>query len=107
MLESVTVRRGWRAAVQALVTIAFLALVFAATDEELLFARIARLDATWVSVALLATLPQYLLSAARWRLTAARLGVSLPLKTAVAEYYLAMLTNQLLPGGVIGDAARA
>ena len=92
---------------KALVTIAFLALVVAAVDEELLLARIAQLDPAWVAVALVATLPQYLLSAMRWRLTAARLGVSVPFKTAVAEYYLATLTNQLLPGGVIGDAARA
>ena len=51
--------------------------------------------------------PQVVLSAWRWRLTAARLGAHLPLGAAVREYYLATFLNQVLPGGVMGDAARA
>mgnify|MGYP000285277544 CR=1 FL=1 len=61
----------------------------------------------WIVLALALTLPQMLLSAWRWRLTACRLGLSLDWARALREYYLAMFLNQVLPGGVAGDAARA
>lgn len=61
----------------------------------------------WVLLALALTLPQVLLSAWRWRLTACRLGLSLGWGRALREYYLALFLNQVLPGGVAGDAARA
>ncbi len=47
-----------------------------------------------------------LASAARWADTAARLGHPVPRRRAVAEYYAASLLNQVLPGGVAGDAVR-
>jgi len=97
----------WKAIFRALFSVALLAIVILFVDEEILFERISALDAVWVGVALLATLPQYFLSAARWRLTAERLGAILSFRTALSEYYLAVLTNQILPGGVLGDAARA
>jgi len=50
---------------------------------------------------------QIVLSALRWRLTAARLGQHFGAGFAVREYYLAVLANMTLPGGVIGDAGRA
>lgn len=50
---------------------------------------------------------QIVLSALRWRFTAARLGQHLALGHAVREYYVASALNQLLPGGVGGDALRA
>jgi uncharacterized membrane protein YbhN (UPF0104 family) len=100
-------RGRWRAALQAIVSIGFLTLVVVLIDEDVLVQRIAALDPSWVALALAATLPQFILSAARWRLTAERLGADLPFKTALGEYYLAVLTNQILPGGVLGDAARA
>lgn len=61
----------------------------------------------WLALALALSLPQVALSAWRWRLTAQQLGVPLGFRTALAEYYLATLLNQLLPGGVMGDANRA
>lgn len=61
----------------------------------------------WILLALALTLPQMLLSAWRWRLTASRLGLSLSWAHALREYYLAIFLNQVLPGGVAGDAARA
>ncbi len=61
----------------------------------------------WLAAALALGVPQVVLSAWRWRLTAARLGAHLPLGAAVREYYLATFLNQVLPGGVMGDAARA
>ena len=48
-----------------------------------------------------------LLSALRWQRTAKALGLELPRSEAVREYYMAQFVNQTLPGGVLGDAARA
>jgi hypothetical protein len=42
----------------------------------------------------------------RWRLVARRLGVDLPLGTAVAAYYRSLFLNLTLPGGVVGDVHR-
>ncbi|MBD0415299.1 lysylphosphatidylglycerol synthase transmembrane domain-containing protein [Oryzicola mucosus] len=50
---------------------------------------------------------QIVLSAVRWRFTAARLGQTMSLSLAIREYYIASLLNQTLPGGMAGDALRA
>jgi uncharacterized membrane protein YbhN (UPF0104 family) len=97
----------WKSALRVLFSLGLLAGVFFVVDTQILIERISALDLFWVAAALLVTIPQYLLSAARWQLTAKRLGASLSLPTALSEYYLAVLTNQVLPGGVLGDAARA
>jgi uncharacterized membrane protein YbhN (UPF0104 family) len=47
------------------------------------------------------------LSAWRWCLVARGLGVTLPLRVAVADYYRALFLNAALPGGVLGDVHRA
>lgn len=97
----------WKSALRVLFSLSLLAIVFFLIDTEILIERISALDPFWVVVALLATIPQFLLSAARWQLTAKRLGASLSFRLALSEYYLAVLANQVLPGGVLGDAARA
>lgn len=61
----------------------------------------------WLLAALALSIPQVALSAWRWRLTAERLGAPLRFGEALREYYLATFLNQVLPGGVMGDAARA
>ena len=43
----------------------------------------------------------------RWSWTARRLGLRLPLRTAVLAYYRSQFLNQTLPGGVLGDVHRA
>lgn len=43
----------------------------------------------------------------RWCLVARRLGLPLPLATAVADYYQALFLNSVLPAGVLGDVHRA
>lgn len=65
------------------------------------------LDRRWLLLALLLTVVQVVLSAWRWRYTAHRLGLTLARGSALSEYYLATLVNQVLPGGVVGDAQRA
>jgi len=61
----------------------------------------------WLAAALAALTVQTVLSAMRWRLTAAQFGIPLKPGHAVREYYLSQIVNQSLPGGVIGDAGRA
>jgi uncharacterized membrane protein YbhN (UPF0104 family) len=62
----------------------------------------------WAVAGLLALVQaQVWLSALRWRLIARRLGVGLAWPRAAGEYYAGTLINQVLPGGVAGDAARA
>ncbi|WP_020658432.1 lysylphosphatidylglycerol synthase transmembrane domain-containing protein [Amycolatopsis benzoatilytica] len=48
-----------------------------------------------------------LASAARWRLVAAGLGLRLPFREAVGDYYGAQFLNGVLPAGVLGDVHRA
>ncbi len=76
-------------------------------DLGALLARLNDLSARWLALALLISIPQVVLSAWRWRLTARYMGLSLPLPTAVSEYYLSTFLNQVLPGGVTGDLGRA
>lgn len=64
-------------------------------------------DPFWLVLGFALILPQTILSALRWRLVAARLGVAIPAASAVAEYYVAIFLNQVLPGGVAGDVTRA
>jgi len=70
-------------------------------------ARLVEMDPAWVSIALLLSIAQVVGSAWRWRFTAGRLGLELPMPRAVSEYYLATFLNQVLPGGVVGDVSRA
>jgi glycosyltransferase 2 family protein len=76
-------------------------------DASAVIERFVDWSPVWLLLALAISGLQVVLSAWRWCFTAARLGLELPLTTAVAEYYLATFLNQVLPGGVVGDAGRA
>ncbi|MGM0637385.1 MAG: lysylphosphatidylglycerol synthase transmembrane domain-containing protein, partial [Pseudomonadota bacterium] len=76
-------------------------------EPEAILGQVQRLSPGWAVLALALTLPPLALSAWRWRLTARLLGLSLGFRHALREYYLALFLNQVLPGGVAGDAARA
>ncbi|MCF3972774.1 lysylphosphatidylglycerol synthase transmembrane domain-containing protein [Paracoccus salsus] len=82
-------------------------LVLAALDAGDAIARLRAVEPGWVLASLAALTAQTLLSAWRWRLTAGRLGVHVAPRRAVAEYYLAQLVNQTVPGGMVGDVGRA
>lgn len=96
-----------QAALRLLVSLGLLAALAAWLDPSAIAAQLRDLSPGWVLVALALSLPQVLVSAWRWRLTARLLGVPLPRRTAIGDYYLATFLNQLLPGGVMGDVARA
>jgi uncharacterized membrane protein YbhN (UPF0104 family) len=90
-----------------IVTVGVFAVLALVVDFDQVVGRLGSLHPMWVLAALAVTVPQVALSAWRWRFTARELGVDLPLGSAVAEYYLATLLNQVLPGGVAGDVSRA
>lgn len=86
---------------------ALLGVLASVLDPVEVAVRLRGLHPGWVAAALALSVVQVVLSAWRWRFTARRLGLRLPLGAAVAEYYLATFLNQLLPGGVVGDVSRA
>ncbi|KPQ01321.1 lysylphosphatidylglycerol synthase transmembrane domain-containing protein [Marinobacter sp. HL-58] len=76
-------------------------------DIPALWQELARFSLPMLLAAMVVSVVQVMVSAWRWRYTAAQLGVSLPFAVAVREYYLATFLNQVLPGGVLGDVNRA
>lgn len=102
-------RRGGRtaAAVRVAVSATLLVIVARLIDLGAVAERLAALDAGWVALGLVLTVGQMALLSWRWRYTAARLRIELPFRTAIGEYYLGMMLNQVLPGGVVGDVSRA
>lgn len=88
-------------------TLCILGSVVWLVDVNALRTRLSDLSLGWLSLALLISVPQIMLSAWRWRLTASHMGMSLSLPTAISEYYLSTFLNQILPGGMTGDLGRA
>ncbi len=76
-------------------------------DPARVVAEVSRVAPWPLAAALAVTVLQTFVSAWRWRFTSARLGVPLSWPRAVGDYYLASFVNQVMPGGVAGDALRA
>lgn len=76
-------------------------------DTAAIAAEISSFSPAWLAAAVAVTFFQVLLSAWRWRFTAHRLGLPLPWRRALGDYYLAIFVNQALPGGMAGDVLRA
>lgn len=103
-------RRVWAMALragQAVLAVGLLALLWRVAGGAEAARSLAAADMVWLAAALGALSVQTVLSALRWKLTAAHLGIHLSAAEAVREYYLSQVVNQSLPGGVIGDAGRA
>lgn len=94
-------------ALRIAISVAFIVGLLGWLDAQGLAMAFAAPHLGWLALALALGVPQVVLSAWRWRLTASRLGVPLSLARAVREYYLATFINQVLPGGILGDATRA
>jgi len=92
---------------RVLVSLGVLALLGWLLDLERVPGMLLQMDPVWILLALVITVLQTTLSAWRWCFTASRLGMHLPLRMALREYYLGAFLNQLLPGGVMGDVTRA
>lgn len=100
-------RRRVGAVMRIAALVVMLGLLFAALDGKTALASLGQANLGLVLLALVTVQIQFLLSAVRWRFTASRLGLPLPMGRALREYYVAGFLNQTLPGGVAGDAARA
>ncbi len=102
-MTGMRVRPGLRFAV----SMGLLAVLWHLTDGHRVLDQLGNLEAGFALAALAVTVPQVALSAWRWHFAALRLGLCLPFRQAFVEYYLATFLNQVLPGGIAGDAARA
>ena len=96
-----------RLLLRLVVSIGLLAAVALAVDPARVVRHLGSLHPGWVLTALALSALQLALSAWRWHFTAQRLDLQLPWSTALREYLLASFINQVLPGGVVGDASRA
>lgn len=92
---------------KGLVSLGLLVAVALWVEPDAVMAEVQRFAPGWMALALLISVLQVMLSAWRWQLTAGLIDVPLRYRYALREYYLALLVNQLLPGGVLGDAGRA
>ncbi|MEL6521942.1 MAG: lysylphosphatidylglycerol synthase transmembrane domain-containing protein [Pseudomonadota bacterium] len=90
-----------------LVSVGLIGFLLIITDGANALTRLASADWRWLGTALALLTVQTVLMAVRWKITAAPLGLSIRFFWAIREYYLAQLINQIVPGGVVGDAARA
>jgi hypothetical protein len=98
---------GIRIALKWLVTALIIGAVLFFVDGKTLLREVASIPPAAMVAGLVLGIGQVFLSAWRWRYTANLLGLPIPYMQAVREYYLATFTNQVLPGGVLGDVNRA
>ena len=101
------IRRTPVASLRALVSLGLLATLALWLDPAAIARQVSEVDPVWLAAALALGTLQFALSAERWRRTAARLDIPLGKRRALTDYYIAGFANQVLPGGVIGDAGRA
>lgn len=94
-------------ALQVVCLVAIVWLLWRAVDWREALVLLQSADPRWLAAAALALTLQTVLSALRWRITAAQLGIEISISDALREYYLSQVVNQSLPGGVVGDAGRA
>jgi uncharacterized membrane protein YbhN (UPF0104 family) len=99
--------RHWIYALKVLTSLALLLLVASSVDFGAALGTLLGADPLPLLLALGLVQVQIVLSAVRWRFTAARLGQPMALDHAVAEYYVASLLNQVTPGAMAGDLLRA
>ena len=99
--------KRWPGFLRLAVSISLLLGVFLMLDTSKIVSRLVQMQSIWVATALLVSSIQISASAWRWKFTASRLGIDLPFKKGLGEYYLATFLNQVLPGGILGDVSRA
>lgn len=99
--------RGWRLPLQLAVTVILLVALWRLSGGEALLRRLGSADPLWIGAGLAFATAASVAAALRWRYTARRIGATLGVGRAIREFYLALFLNQVLPGGISGDAVRA
>lgn len=99
-------RRAARIAGGVTVSAGLLAWALSRVDRGDVLAILAGADLRWLALTAVLVPVQVALAATRWRVASRQLGLPLSGREAVSEYALSTLLNQLLPGGIGGDAVR-
>lgn len=99
--------RELRAPLQVIVTVSLLAILWQLVGGEAVMERLASADLAWVVAGFACATAAMGFAAMRWRYTALCVGATLTVERSIKEFYLAGLLNQILPGGILGDALRA
>jgi uncharacterized membrane protein YbhN (UPF0104 family) len=102
-----TMRHRYRIVIRVFGLLGLLAALFLAVDLGAAAGMLLSAEPAPIVAAAFLVQLQIVLSALRWRFTAARLGHMIGRGRAIGEYYLASLLNLVVPGGVGGDALRA
>ncbi len=98
--------RRLRAFAGLLVSLGLLGLLAWRLDLRGVLQALGELRLGWLALAAALGPLQVLLASERWRLASARVGSALGRWEAWREYALSTFVNQVLPGGIAGDAAR-
>lgn len=95
-----------RALLSVGVSAGLLLAIYTALDLDQLTALFSASDPIWFLAAALLVPVQVVLCALRWHRVSSDLSLDFSLQRAVEEYGLSVLLNQILPGGIAGDAVR-
>lgn len=93
--------------IKLIASAALVAAVIWWVDGAEVIAHLSGLSFGWIILSMLSLVLATASMARRWQLVADHLGLRLTYGTALREYYLGTFINQVLPGGVTGDIARA
>jgi hypothetical protein len=93
-------------AIEIVVSIALLAVLFSRVDMAALWASARRASTVWLLVALGLYLVNVLMSTWRWRLLLNAQGVRIPSRTLFSSYLVAFFFNNFLPSIIGGDVVR-
>ena len=93
--------------VKVITSFAVLALVFWFSDPQAVLGRLKGASVGWLVLSGLSLGALTFLMARRWQIVAASFEIEISYPHAVREYYIAQMVNLVLPGGVVGDVARA
>jgi uncharacterized membrane protein YbhN (UPF0104 family) len=76
-------------------------------DAQTVFGHLRGASIGWLVLAGVSLTALTFLMAKRWQMVADAVDIQISYPRAVAEYYIAQLVNAVVPGGVVGDVARA
>lgn len=93
--------------IKFVVSIGLVALVFWWVDGADVLWRLSGVSIPWMTLGVVALSAATFSMARRWQIVAAHLGLHLSFWASLREYYLGSFINQVVPGGVTGDIARA